>query len=319
MFRVELFSNAACDASGNGEGRTFLGFQNVTTDGFGNASINQTVGATAVGETVTATATDPFGNTSEFSACIGVTAGAQTFTVTNTNDSGAGSLRQAITSANASTGTTDTIAFNIAGAGVKTIAPTSALPDITDPVIIDGYTQPGASANTLAVGNNAVLLIELNGASAGAGVQGLVIRGGGSTVRGLVINRFQSHGIKIDTNGGNIIQGNFIGTNAAGNAALGNSLDRNKGHLVRTTLWAARRPLRATSSPETARSASTLTVRLPTSFRATISAPTRAALPRSAMASPESASVLRPATPSAARLPARAISSPTIPSAYRSD
>jgi hypothetical protein len=30
-------------------------------------------------------------------------------------------------------------------------------------VVIDGYTQPGATPNTLAIGDNAVLLIELKG------------------------------------------------------------------------------------------------------------------------------------------------------------
>ncbi|MFN2511683.1 MAG: hypothetical protein ABR568_09595 [Pyrinomonadaceae bacterium] len=87
---------------------------------------------------------------------------AQTFTVTNTNDSGLGSLLQAMLDANANAGT-DTITFNITGSGVHTIAPLSVLPTITDPVIIDGYTQPGASANTLAVGSDAVLLIEIDG------------------------------------------------------------------------------------------------------------------------------------------------------------
>src|SRR6267142_6504943 len=56
---------------------------------------------------------------------------------------------------------TDTISFNIAGSGVQTIRPTSALPTITDPVVIDGYTQPGAGPNTLAEGDDATLLIEL--------------------------------------------------------------------------------------------------------------------------------------------------------------
>src|SRR5207244_10486254 len=83
---------------------------------------------------------------------------AATFTVTNTNDSGAGSLRQAILDANEITGT-DTITFNIPGSGVHTISPTSPLPQISDSVVIDGYTQPGASPNTLAIGDNAVLLV----------------------------------------------------------------------------------------------------------------------------------------------------------------
>src|SRR2546423_5800084 len=83
---------------------------------------------------------------------------AATFTVTNTNDSGAGSLRQAILAANASSGT-DTIAFNIPGAGVQTINLASGLPFITDPVTIDGTTQPNFAGSPL---------IELNGSNAGA-------------------------------------------------------------------------------------------------------------------------------------------------------
>jgi hypothetical protein len=65
------------------------------------------------------------------------------FAVLNTFDSGAGSLRQAILDANANVGP-DTIEFNITGPGVHTIQPVSALPTITDSVVIDGYTQPGA-------------------------------------------------------------------------------------------------------------------------------------------------------------------------------
>jgi hypothetical protein len=61
----------------------------------------------------------------------------------------------------------DTINFNIPGTGVHTITLASDLPTITDPVIIDGYTQPGATQNTLAVGENAALRIEVNGNSKG--------------------------------------------------------------------------------------------------------------------------------------------------------
>jgi len=57
------------------------------------------------------------------------------FTVTNTDDSGPVSLRQAILDANGHSGT-DTIAFNIGGGGVQTIQPGSALPTITDPLVI---------------------------------------------------------------------------------------------------------------------------------------------------------------------------------------
>src|SRR5450432_3210694 len=105
-------------------------------------------------------------------AVAGASATAATFTVVNTNDSGVGSLRQAIEDANAMAGA-DTITFNIAGSGVHTIAPTSQLPTITDAVTIDGYTQPGALANTNppGQGTNAVLLIEIDGTNAsGEGV-----------------------------------------------------------------------------------------------------------------------------------------------------
>lgn len=84
--------------------------------------------------------------------CLAVTGHATTYTVINTNDSGAGSLRQSIEDANANSGP-DTIEFGISGAGPHTIAPLTGLPTITDPVVIDGYTQSGASPNTLS--NNA--------------------------------------------------------------------------------------------------------------------------------------------------------------------
>ena len=52
------------------------------------------------------------------------------------------------------------------------ISPASALPTITGPLVIDGYSQPGASANTNSVeslqGLNTVLRIELDGTGAGA-------------------------------------------------------------------------------------------------------------------------------------------------------
>jgi tetrahydromethanopterin S-methyltransferase subunit B len=137
---------------------------------------------------------------------------AATFIVTNTDDSDFGSLRQAILDANANPGL-DTIIFSI-GSGVATITPTSALPTITDPVNIDGTTQPGFTGTPI---------IELNGTNAGAGVSGLFITSGNSTVRGLVINRFSNAGIRLDINGGNVIEGNFIGTDITGTKALGNS------------------------------------------------------------------------------------------------
>jgi len=161
------------------------------------------------------------------------TLSASTFTVTNTNDSGAGSLRQAILDANANPGL-DTIAFNITGSGVHTITPANNLPNITDAVIIDGYTQTGALANTLAVGDNAVLLIELDATNLNPA---LVLNGpsggdsSGSTIRGLVIDHIGADGIDIGGGFGNgsnddVIRGNFLGTDPTGgtNSSAGTPL-----------------------------------------------------------------------------------------------
>ena len=69
-FTLEFFSNTACDPSGNGEGETFLDSTTETTNGSGDVSFTISVGTTVpVGEFITATATDPNDNTSEFSAC----------------------------------------------------------------------------------------------------------------------------------------------------------------------------------------------------------------------------------------------------------
>src|SRR3989442_14434190 len=69
-------------------------------------------------------------------------------------------------------------------------------------------------------------MIELDGSLGSTfGLPSLLsISAGSSTVRGLVINRGSAlYGISLDTNGGNTIEGNFIGTNVAGDSVLGNS------------------------------------------------------------------------------------------------
>jgi hypothetical protein len=70
-FTLEFFANTGCHASGFGEGETFIGLTTIATDALGNASFE--FGANVAQEQgvfITATATDPDGNTSEFSECV---------------------------------------------------------------------------------------------------------------------------------------------------------------------------------------------------------------------------------------------------------
>ena len=167
--------------------------------------------------------------------------------IVNTNDSGIGSLRQFILNANelanaglAQVGQTaglETSIFMIPGAGDAlgravdpnytiatthfTISPASALPNITDPIYLDGQTQAEFTTATTPI-------IELDGTAAG-GVNGLALVAGsaGSTIRGFVINRFGDSGIVINgaTASGNTISGNYIGTDVTGVLDLGNIAD----------------------------------------------------------------------------------------------
>ncbi|HEU4391510.1 MAG TPA: CSLREA domain-containing protein, partial [Blastocatellia bacterium] len=142
------------------------------------------------------------------------TAASTTFTVNTADDHNDGtcdvadcSLREAIAAANSNTGA-DTIAFNIAGGGLHTITVASQLPDITDPVVIDGTTQPGFSGTPI---------IELSGDN--SIFSGLNIQTSTTTVRGLAVNGF-INGV-MAFGGGNKIEGNFIGTDPTGTAKHG--------------------------------------------------------------------------------------------------
>jgi Bacterial Ig-like domain len=151
---------------------------------------------------------------------------ALTFTVNSTGEFGTGgcnftecTLAEAIGVANRVEGP-DTIRFNIPGEGVKTIHRTAGL-TITDPVTIDGYTQPGASPNTLEQGTNAKIMIELDGS--GGVAEALGIFADNSVVRGLAINRYGASAVVI-LGSNNKVEGNFIGTDPSGTQALGNRI-----------------------------------------------------------------------------------------------
>lgn len=137
-------------------------------------------------------------------------------------------LRAAIDEANF-TDREDTINFNIGGnAGVKTINVGSSglgdLPNITEAVTINGYSQPGARPNSRVTGSDAVLKIQLNGSDAGTKTNGLRLLAPDCTIKGLVINRFAEFGIEVDLSEatGNTVQGNYVGVSANGSEDLGN-------------------------------------------------------------------------------------------------
>ncbi len=69
-YRIDVYVNASCDGSGNGEGATFVGTTTTSTDGSGNATWQVTGTGINPGDAVTTLATDSTaGSTSEFSAC----------------------------------------------------------------------------------------------------------------------------------------------------------------------------------------------------------------------------------------------------------
>jgi hypothetical protein len=73
-FLLQFFANPTCDSSGYGEGQIYLGDAWVTTSASCTASfLIKLPLSVPSGYVVTSTATDPAGNTSEFSACVAVT------------------------------------------------------------------------------------------------------------------------------------------------------------------------------------------------------------------------------------------------------
>jgi photosystem II stability/assembly factor-like uncharacterized protein len=189
-----------------------------TTDAAGNYSFEAPDGGsyavtpTALGFTFT----PPSGTAHNLAAdqTLDFTAARQEFVVTNVDDAGPGSLRQAILDANATPGR-DRITFNINGAGVRTISVNMTLPTVTEAVTIDGTTQPGFDGSPVVELSGANLLSPSGSFFVNEG-SGLLITGGDSVVRGLVINRFTGSGVYLQTGGGNRVEGNVIGLDPTG-------------------------------------------------------------------------------------------------------
>ena len=124
-------------------------------------------------------------------------------------------LRAAIVESNAHAGY-DKIGFAV-GTGLVTIQPTSLLPVITDPALIDATTQPGYVDHPI---------VQLNGRFVGGNASGLRVNCGGTTIRGFSITDWGvsplavGHGILLTGAGGaNTVVGNYLGLAPDGTAA----------------------------------------------------------------------------------------------------
>lgn len=205
---IELFSDSL------GQGRWFEAAFDADAEGHFNWY------ADPAGPGITCTATDDSGNTSEFSNPVDCTP----LRVTHTRDSGEGSLRWAMDLANQRAGA-DTITFRIPedDAGftgtVWVIRPLSDLPLMEDcGTIISGESQ---SAFDNANPGGPEIMLDGSGSAAS---MGLCIHSSGNVIRGLIISGFSRQGIRLEGMGasGNVIQDNFIGTDASGGSPLAN-------------------------------------------------------------------------------------------------
>ncbi len=161
------------------------------------------------------------------------------------------SLRGAMTRANA-TPTADTIRFDIpiSDSGYQALNDSwliavgaTALPPIEAPVVIDGFTQPGATANTQSPvegGLNSVLKIEIRGVSAarpqqnGFEISGNFFNQAASVFRGMAINSFGSQ-ILLHGASAHRIEGCYLGTDTSGLTAVVQTLNgRGRGVRVQS-------------------------------------------------------------------------------------
>jgi CSLREA domain-containing protein len=226
--RVEFYRG---DEYLNRQGADYLGFVDIAAAGTSTFNLLAPLMATvASGDPVIAVATDANGNSSESSGSAivgGLTVndfGDQPDYAANDGvceaSPGGGdcTLRAAIEEANSSADRSY-ITFDLPGSGVRTLQPLSQLPAINAPVTIDGYTQPGATPNSLAVGNNANILVELIAPIGGAD-HALSFAGdvAGTTVRGLAVRGDFLEALSLVNVKGVTIEGNFIGITAAGTA-----------------------------------------------------------------------------------------------------
>ena len=217
-FLIQFFSDAAADPAGQYEGQTLLGSTVVTIDPTADpAKIDVDVPTlVTAGFWITATAT--FLTTTDATPTL-TAIETSTFSpqhvqainlliVTSTADNPAtpGTLPNAINASNNAPNANpyypNVIEFQIPGPGLQTIELISALPPITEPVVIDGYSQPGSASNTPRASYGvfdteetdvATIDIQIDGSEiSGNGINGLTIAAQNCTIDGLIITGFFS-------------------------------------------------------------------------------------------------------------------------------
>ncbi|MCI1729080.1 MAG: CSLREA domain-containing protein [Chiayiivirga sp.] len=238
-YRLALYASSSCDASGHGEGGQRLSDQsralNTTNESFSLTALSDPL---PPGTVLSMTATAPDGSTSEFSACFFLDP--PPLVVNSSADPGTGTcdatectLREAIAAVNARAEDSESvITFAIPGSGELMVEPNSPLPTISRRVLIDGYSQAGASPNTEASTSNAVVRLRLHGANAGTSASGFSVCADHVSIRGFSITGFASAGIRfgLQSSGsvctsapdGGQAAGNFVGLASNGVTAVGN-------------------------------------------------------------------------------------------------
>jgi hypothetical protein len=251
-YLIQFFSTPGTVAQGDVEGETEVGETTVRTNssgsiiGLANGIYAVDVGViVATGDWVTATATVVStpngsslngGDSSEFSNPPIVAT--NPFLVTSTADEASspalGTLRYAIAFSNShpspNASAPNDIQFAIAGVGLQTIELQQALPPITAPLIIDGYSQTGAKDNNstqLAPPDTdddqetdiATIEIQIDGSGVlGTNAIGLDVQAPGCTIDGLSLTGFSGVAIFLEPSSATVsgaigatVWGNFIG------------------------------------------------------------------------------------------------------------
>lgn len=226
---LDFYESIPASATGYGDARTYLGSQSVT---FAQQASPIVVSFPGNHKSVSVTATDNVGNTSEFSTC-GPSLTVNSNRDLSDNNPGDGlcstgntitdgrpecTLRAAIQEANATAGL-QTVLFDLLqsnwGANYNKITPATSLPMIQESLAIDATSQPGYSFGSL--------MVELNGGSIATPFSsGLKLTAQGCSVRGMAIYSFNFDGVVISGPGSNVVQSCMLGTNPQDVSGSGN-------------------------------------------------------------------------------------------------